>query len=172
VSNFPTGLDNLPENHVDPPASGSPEIIHAATINALADAINQLQVTLGLNVQRGSIPVGVYATVADRLAGIDTPTLKAITLPYTPVIGDLAVILNASNSAAGSITIPPNSSVPFPVGTSITVRCGGAGIVTFAAGTGVTLQSRGGILTSAGQFALVTLLKTATDFWTVAGDLA
>lgn len=172
MANYPIGYDNVPTNHVDPPAAGSPEIIHAAMLNQIADVLNAVQTVLGLNPQRGNIPTGIFNSVVERLNAIDTPTLKAITLPYTLVIGDLAVILNASNSAAGTITVPPNSSVAFPIGTTITIRCGGTGTVSIAAGAGVTLQSRGGVLSGAGQFSLITLLKTNTDIWTVAGDIA
>lgn len=169
---YPASLDNLPANHVDPPSPGSPEIIHAATINDLATAINAIEAILGINPQRGPIPTGVYSAVVDRLNGIELPTIKGVTLPYTAVLADMAAIINCNNSSASTVTIPPNSSVAFPISTQLVIRCGGAGTVTVVAGAGVTLQSRGGVLGSAGQFAMITCLKTGTDIWTVAGDIA
>jgi hypothetical protein len=61
--------------------------------------------------------------------------------------------------------------VAFPIGTVIEVEQGGAGAVTIAPGAGVTVNSRGGDLTLAGQYAVAALKKVAADSWTLTGDL-
>ena len=47
-------------------------------------------------------------------------------------------------ATANTLTVPPNSSVPFQVGTQVAVRQYGAGVTTLTAGAGVTIRSRGG----------------------------
>jgi hypothetical protein len=71
-------------------------------------------------------------------------------------------------------TIPPNSSVAFPVGTAITlVNNSGAGAVTIAQGMGVMLRQAGSTSTGNRTLAangLATLLKTKPNDWFVSGS--
>jgi hypothetical protein len=90
---------------------------------------------------------------------------------YTAVLGDANTYIRFTNASAVSFTIPPNSSVAFPVNTLIEVEQAGAGALSFVAGTGVTLNSRASDLTLAGQYAVAFAKKVATDTWTVNGDL-
>lgn len=91
---------------------------------------------------------------------------------YTAVLGDAGAYIQFTNVAAVAFTIPPNSSVAFTVGTVITVEQNGAGTVTLTPGSGVTLNSRGALLGTAGQYAVAQVKKVATDVWTVIGDVA
>ena len=75
-------------------------------------------------------------------------------------------LVTASNASAQTYTVPPNSSVAFPVGTQIDVTQLGAGLVTFAQGAGVTINSANGLAMS-GQYAAASLIKTATDTWSL-----
>lgn len=90
---------------------------------------------------------------------------------YTAVLADANTFVRFTNASAISFTIPPNSSVAFPVGTVIEVEQAGAGALSFVAGSGVTLNSRSSDLTLAGQYAVAFAKKVATDTWTVNGDL-
>jgi hypothetical protein len=58
ASVFPASLDSFPTNHQD----DANEVIHAATVNDLADAINKIEIELGAN------PSGSLATVAAAVA--------------------------------------------------------------------------------------------------------
>lgn len=100
------------------------------------------------------IPVLVYIT------DVSTTT-------YTLTVND--VYLRSTNSGSTTITVPPESSVNFPVGTQITiVRTDGA--CTIAAGSGVTiLNSDGMSLRKAGSAA--TLTKVGSNSWDFAGDV-
>lgn len=91
---------------------------------------------------------------------------------YTFVLGDAGKWCTFSNAAAITVTVPPNSSVAFPVGTQIDCSQPGAGQVTFAQGSGVTINSKSGDKKLTGQYSAATLLKTATDTWLLVGDLA
>lgn len=91
---------------------------------------------------------------------------------YTLVLADATKAVEIDSGSAANVTIPPNSSVAFPIGTIIEITQLGSGTVTLVAGAGVTLRSRGGVLSLAGQNAVASIRKRATDDWVVAGDLA
>jgi hypothetical protein len=89
---------------------------------------------------------------------------------YTTVLGDANSYIRFTNASPVTVTIPANAAVAYPVGTELTFEQAGAGALTIA-GPGVTLNSRGSDLTAAGQFSVLMVKKTATDTWTVTGDL-
>jgi hypothetical protein len=108
---------------------------------------------------------GAYGILA--VLAVDTQTGTT----YTLVLGDGGKLVTLSNASAITMTVPPNSSVAFAVGTQIAVAQLGAGQVTVAPGSGVTISSRGAALKIAGQYGMATLVKTATDTWLLSGDV-
>lgn len=93
------------------------------------------------------------------------------TTAYTLVIGDAGKLVTMSNASANTLTVPPNSSVAFPTGTRIDVLQKGAGQTTIAAGSGVTINSKGAALKLSAQYAGATLIKYGSDTWFAVGDL-
>lgn len=91
---------------------------------------------------------------------------------YTFVLTDVSKVIEMNNAAANTVTVPPNSSVAFPVGTVIELLQYGAGQTTIAAGSGVTIRSAGAKLKLSGQYSGGALRKIATDEWALVGDLA
>ena len=99
-------------------------------------------------------------------------TLNAQTgTTYTLVLTDASKLLTLSNASAITMTVPPNSSVAFPIGTRIDLLQIGAGQVTVAQGAGVTVNATPGLKFRV-QHAGGTLLKIATDTWGLVGDLS
>ena len=90
---------------------------------------------------------------------------------YTTVLTDDGKLITADNAASIALTIPPNSSVAYGIGTQINVMQLGAGTVTITAGAGVTLRSDGSKLKTNAQYAVATCCKIATDTWVVVGSL-
>lgn len=90
---------------------------------------------------------------------------------YTFALTDAGKICEFSNSSAVTVTVPPNSTVALPVGSQIEVTQTGAGKVTLAQGSGVTITSLAGYKSIAGQYASATLYKRATDTWQLSGNL-
>lgn len=87
---------------------------------------------------------------------------------YTLVLADAGQNVDMNNASANTLTIPPNSSVAFPIGTLITVTMAGAGITTIAAGAGVTVvKPSARTLAISAQYETAQLYKTATDTWRV-----
>lgn len=140
----------------------------------------------------GSVTLSIDSTVA-TLSGTQTLTNKTITgliytqtlltpsfttNAYTLVLGDQGDILLASNgSTAGTISIPTNASVAFPVGTQITIVQTGSGQLTIqAASSGTTTVNSTGATSTAPKLRVqnssATLIKTATDTWYVIGDIS
>lgn len=89
---------------------------------------------------------------------------------YTAVAGDVGKLITASNAAAIALTIPQSV---FAIGDQINIMqgTGGSGVVTITAGAGVTLNSNGTKLKTNGQFAVATVLCTASNTFLVFGNL-
>lgn len=90
---------------------------------------------------------------------------------YTFVLSDAGKYVRFSNTGAISVTVPPNSSVAFNVGTQISIRQVSTGQVTVVAGTGVTINSPE-TLKLRKQGSSATLVKVDTNTWDLMGDLA
>ena len=91
---------------------------------------------------------------------------------HTFVIADAGKLVTSSNGSAQTVTVPPNSSVAFPIGTQIIVQNIGSANATLAQGTGVTINSKDSNKEIDGQFAAGALIKTATNVWSLIGALA
>ena len=98
-------------------------------------------------------------------------TTTSQTANYSLVLADAGTVVEMNSASAVNLTVPPNSSVAFTVGTPITIRQFGAGQVTLVAGSGVTLRSRGSALKLVGQYSEATITKRGTDDWVASGDL-
>ena len=111
---------------------------------------------------------GITATPAGSFSSVNAQTGTS----YTPVLGDRQnVLITLDNAAAISLILPQDSDVAFPIGTVLTAMQLGAGLVSFQAGTGATVNSRDGALDSAGQYATFFALKRAANTWVVSGDI-
>lgn len=90
---------------------------------------------------------------------------------YTIALADAGYLITASNLGAIAVSIPTDATINFPIGTQILVMQLGAGQVTVSAVTPgtTTIISRSGTKT-AGQYALISLIKVAANQWVVGGD--
>lgn len=112
------------------------------------------------------------STPASNAAGYLGLPQAAHNSSYTAIIGDAGDFLYHTDGSAYTWTIPPNGSVPFPIGTVITLVNDGSGVITLAGGSGVTLvwsPSGSTGSRSLAQYALVTVMQVATDRWFVTG---
>lgn len=106
-------------------------------------------------------------TKSDVLRAINTQPGTS----YTFALTDSGNYCRFNSNSATTVTVPPNSSVAFAVGTQIDVMQTALGKVTFAQGSGVTINSFQGNKSLAGQYAPGTLIKVATNVWDLAGSL-
>jgi len=134
------------------PATSNDTLVGKATTDTLTNktltspVINSAKVNLALNAQTGTT--------------------------YTLVAADSGKLVTTSNASAVTVTIPPSV---FAAGEQINVQSIGAGLTSFAAGAGVTITSTGA--TSAApnlraQFSACTIICTASNVFTVIGDLS
>lgn len=100
-----------------------------------------------------------------------TPTFTSNV--YTLVIGDDGDLLMLNNgSTAGTVNIPTDASVNFPIGTQIILVQSGVGQITVSASTPgtTTVNATPGNKLRA-QNSAATLVKTAANTWMLIGDL-
>jgi hypothetical protein len=98
------------------------------------------------------------------------PTINNQTASYTAELSDDGNIVVMNVAAANNFTVPPNSSVAFSVGATLTIIQSGAGQTTLVAGVGVTINTPSS-LTARAQYSTVSMIQIATNVWNAAGDL-
>ena len=97
-------------------------------------------------------------------------TLNAQTgTTYTLVLTDNGRLVTLNNAASITVTVPLNSTTAFPTGAIVNLQQIGAGQVTVAGASGVTLNGTG--TKTRAQWSAASLVKTATDTWTLIGDI-
>lgn len=155
------------------------------TASTISDFASTVRSTTASDTQAGSVEL---ATSAETVTGTDTA--RAVTpagltatrglyvsinaqtgTTYAPVLTDQGALVTLSNASPITVTMPQNSTTAFPVGTQIDFVGIGAGLVTFAAGSGATLNGTPSLVTRA-QYSAVTLIKVSTNGWIAVGDLA
>lgn len=90
---------------------------------------------------------------------------------YTLALGDANGQVLHNSGSPHTFTVPPNSSVAFAVGATVTlINAGGAGTLSVAQGSGVTIFYNGTSGTrSIGAGGAIVLRKFDTNVWTVIG---
>jgi len=86
---------------------------------------------------------------------------------YTLVLGDAGKLVQMNNASANTLTVPPNSSVAFPIGTKIMIQQYGAGATTITAGTGVTFRDPNTLAAISTQYDTRVIVKVGTDEWVI-----
>jgi len=91
---------------------------------------------------------------------------------YTTALSDAGKLIRCNSGSAVAYTLPPVSSVAYPVGTAIALRNVGAGVLTLTPGAGVTVAKAGSASQATialAQYAFCTAVMEATNTWVVSG---
>ena len=114
----------------------------------------------------------VFADGTQRLEGVPsrTPIIQKTESYTLSALTERDDLIEMSNASATTLTIPLNSAVAFPIGTSIDIIQTGVGQVTIAGDAGVTVNATPGLKLRT-QWSSCTLFKRATNTWVVYGDL-
>jgi hypothetical protein len=109
--------------------------------------------------------------VTSAKIGVLTNT-AAKTSDFTLALADKnsTILCNKTTDSAHTITIPVNSSIPFPIGTQISFVQIGSTQVVFG-GAGVTLNSDNSKKKIMVRYGVASLIKTDTDTWVLFGQL-
>ena len=156
------GTETLTNKTLTSPTTNTPTLTLSTSTSTTAGRIAYDSTALKLIVGDG--------TTAREYAS-STIITNAQTASYTAVLGDKDKLVEISNASANTFTIPPNSSVAFPIGTQIRVLQTSTGQCTLTAGAGVTVNATPGLKLRT-QWASATLIKRATDTWVAVGDLS
>ena len=148
--------------HSDVSNAGSGQIITAAERTNLGNA--------ALVNTANTFTAAQTFTTTRNSAGLET-NVQAGTA-YTLVLSDAWKTILSTSGSAVTITVPTNASVAFPIGTVIIVIQTGAGQVTFAWDSGVTVVWAGGNTSLSAQLTGAFLQKTSTNAWIIIGSLA
>jgi hypothetical protein len=115
----------------------------------------------------------VFTDGTQTKEGIPSRTqISAKTADYTlSALTERDSLIEINSASAVTVTVPQDSTLNYPIGTSIDILRVGAGAVTVAAGSGVTLNYTPGNKLRA-QWSGATLFKRAANTWVVYGDLS
>jgi hypothetical protein len=112
--------------------------------------------------------------------GVNGSSERVLLPPVTSFSGSRTLVLADSNTfsqstgaSAAVVTVPPNASVAFDIGTEVHVQWYGAGAVSVAAGAGVTLRRPALLSLNIGaRYGVATLKNIGANEWALFGYLA
>lgn len=178
-------LDNLVDGLL--PLSSTPTEIGAETNDAVNTGSGIGVFTgskTGSQLQLKSILAGFGISVTDGgttvVVSLNYQTAKRtiqtqVGTSYTYALADVGSYIRFTAATAIGVTVPPNSSVAFPVGSELHSIAAGAGQITINEGSGVTINHAGvgADPQTRTQYSAYTLVKVASpDTWDLHGDIA
>ncbi len=146
-------------NHPYVSLVGSPTFSGTVTSNALS----------ATTLSGGTISSG--GTELSQIFAPVTTTINTQTSNYTLALADLNGFLRMSSSTANQVLLPTNGSIPFLIGSQISIVQYGTGETSVSGATGVSLNSYGNSRRLSGQYASATAIKVGTDEWFLAGNI-
>jgi hypothetical protein len=136
----------------------------------------------------GAVTLSINTAVTADLTTAQTLTNKTLTSPlinlgvnaqvgttYTTVLADNGKLVTLSNTSPITVTIPPFSSVAYPVGAQLNFVGINTGTTTFAQGAGVTIVSTGATASAPAlraRYSSATAICISQDNWLIAGDIS
>lgn len=125
-----------------------------------------------MEVEQGEDPINTSGkvTLAELRAYAQRTPENVRADDYTLVLSDAFRLVTIDADSPKTITVPPDSSVDFPVGTRVDVAQDGVGQMTIGAGDGVVIRTPE-TLKIRKQWGKATLIKRAANTWDLEGNL-
>lgn len=146
-------------------------------VDTISDASHFGNGEITLNIVEAG--VGVNNTKYSKVGGNEI-RVKLISLinniktvpgtSYTFLIEDAQRVVETTNAGAIDLTVPPDATLNFDLGTIIIGIQSGAGQITIVAGGGVTVRTPETLLLNK-QYSMFALIKIAANEWSLTGDL-
>jgi len=180
VNSAPAALDTLNELAT---ALGNDASFSTTITNSIALKAPLASPTFTGTVTAPAITATALITAsASGVAFTDGTQTKEGVISRTPIVQKTASytlsalterdsLVEISSASGVTLTVPTNATVAYPVGTSIDILQTGAGQITVAAASGVTVNATPGMKLRT-QWSGATLFKRATDTWVLYGDLS
>lgn len=156
----------VPASEVEAGLNG--RLLLTATINAVSsDAIKFLQ-----NIQENVLNLeqnitnttGNFEGELGAALGYRLEVTNVAATSFTLGAAQRGGLVRMTASSANEIIVPPESTQDFIIGTVINVRQAGSGTTTITPGTGVTINTPGGLALSGTDFGAA-LVKVGADEW-------
>jgi len=169
VASAPAALDTLNELAT---ALGNDASFSTTVTNALAAKAPLASPTFTGTVTLPAAGI-VFSDGTQSKEGVPSRTpIVSKTASYTlSALTERDSVIEVNSASAVTITVPTNSTIAYPVGTSIDILQTGAGQITVAGASGVTVNATPGLKLRT-QWSGATLFKRATDTWVLYGDLS
>ena len=169
-----TDLDAAGYEHATVHTNHSGALIALETKLGLTDSnasANTMLVGSGASTTSWTASPTVTGTFTAGVAVGQAVDLDRKTADYTLALTDAGKVIEINSGSSENVTIPPNSSVAFPIGTQIVIVRLGAGAVTIVEGSGVTTRSDGDKNKIKSQYSSCVLIKHETNEWYILGNL-
>lgn len=147
--------------------SGTGDKLDEENYVELADVTPHWDVIAGKPSEFPPEAAALAAAIAESKLVVERAEVDSTTLLLT----DVDKLVSVEHADAKTWTIPPDGDVDFPIGAQVSGAQYGAGAVTITPGAGVTVDSFGGALISAGPNATWTAWKRSANVWKVVGNL-
>ena len=148
-----------------PTASAGTNTEQIATTEFVTTAVIQAQTGSATNLSDYLRKDSASAIYAEKIIDILSSSSS-----YTLSYNDINRLINISSTSPTILTVPNNSSVPFPIGTKIDILQSGTGQVSASPESGVVINGSPGLKLSE-QWAAATILKLDTDSWVMIGNI-
>jgi hypothetical protein len=162
-----TNVDGAPDQnavktYVDTAISGVTIPDSSETVKGKIEIATQAEMDTGTDDVRAVTPLKAFVKYEHKIDTINTQTGN-----YTLVLTDKDTKTIAMNvaSVSNTVTVPPNSSVAFPIGVKMVIIQLGTGLTSMVQGAGVTVHPSKGDLLGQGQYSAMLLEKIASDEW-------
>jgi len=158
------------QNHYDAGPNGVHGITGALGTFLTTPTSTTLASLISDETGSGSLVFGTAPTLSSAVLTTPKTTIgfNAQTgTTYTLALSDQNALVTLNNAAAITLTVPPSI---FSTGMMVNIQQLGAGQVTIAAGSGVTITGTGTKLSK--QYSAAVILCTASNAFTLIGDIA